>query len=71
MSRHVNQQQAQDPNTCLIINSTKAREATKTRNPALSPNSLYLYSPYLSPPLATSTKKESKSEVERKDPAVR
>jgi hypothetical protein len=31
----------------------------------------YLYSPYLSPPLATSTKKESKTEVERKDPAAR
>jgi hypothetical protein len=49
----------------------KTREATKTRNPALSPNSPYLYSPYLSPPLATSTKKESKAEVERKDPAAR
>jgi hypothetical protein len=71
MSRHVNQRQAQDPNTCLIINSTKAREATKTRNPALSPNSPYLYSPYLSPPLATSTKKKSKAEAEKKGPAAR
>jgi hypothetical protein len=43
----------------------------KTRNPALSPNSRYLYSPYLSPTLATSTKKESKAEAERKDPAAR
>jgi hypothetical protein len=43
----------------------------KTRNPALSPNSLYLYSPYLSPSLATSTKKECKAEAERKDPAAR
>jgi hypothetical protein len=38
----------------------------KTQNPAFSPNS-----PYLSPPLATSTKKESKAEAERKDPAAR
>jgi hypothetical protein len=44
----------------------KTREATKTRNPALSPNSLYLYSPYLSSPLETSTKKESKAEARRK-----
>jgi hypothetical protein len=44
----------------------KMREATKTRNPALSPNS-----PYLFPPLATSTKKESKAEAERKDPTAR
>jgi hypothetical protein len=49
----------------------KTREATKTQNPALSPNSPYLYSPYRSPPLATSTKKESKAEAERKDPAAR
>jgi hypothetical protein len=49
----------------------KAREATKTRNPALSPNSPYLYAPYLSPPSATSTKKESRPEAERKDPAAR
>jgi hypothetical protein len=44
----------------------KTREATKTQNPALSPNS-----PYLSPPLATRTKKETKPEAERKDPVVR
>jgi hypothetical protein len=43
------------------------REATKTPKHALSPNSPYLYSPYLSPPLATSTKKETKPEAERKD----
>jgi hypothetical protein len=49
----------------------KTREATKTQNPALSPNSPYLYSPYLSPPLAKRTKKESKAETERKDPAAR
>jgi hypothetical protein len=49
----------------------KTREATKTRNPALSSNSPYLYSPYLSPPLATSTKKESKAEAERKNSAAR
>jgi hypothetical protein len=53
------------------MNSTKAREATKTQNPVLSPNFPYLYSPYLSPPLATSTKKESTTEVERKYPAAR
>jgi hypothetical protein len=29
------------------------------------------YSPYLSPPLATSTKNESKAEAERKDPTAR
>jgi hypothetical protein len=66
MSRHTNQQQAQDSNTCLIMKIHKTREATKTRNPALSHNS-----PYLSPPLATRTKKESKAEAERKDPAAR
>jgi hypothetical protein len=71
MSRHVNQQQAQDPNTCLIMKLHKMREATKTRNPALSPNSPYLYSPYLSPPLETSTKKKTKPEAERKDSAAR
>jgi hypothetical protein len=49
----------------------KTREDTKTRNPALSPNSPYLCSPYLSPHLATSTKKEYKAEAERKDPAAR
>jgi hypothetical protein len=49
----------------------KTRDATKTQNPALSPNSLYLYSPYLSPPLATSTKKESKAEAGRKGLAAR
>jgi hypothetical protein len=49
----------------------KMREATKTQNPALSTNSPYLYSPYLSPPLATSTKKVSKAEAERKDPTAR
>jgi hypothetical protein len=53
-------------------NSTKVREATKTRTPALSPNSPFLYSPYLSPPLAMSTKKETNpAEVEMKDPAAR
>jgi hypothetical protein len=44
----------------------KAREATKTPKPALSSNS-----PYLSPPLATSTKKETRPEAERKDPAAK
>jgi hypothetical protein len=45
----------------------KVREATKTQTPTLSPNS-----PYLSPPLATSTKKVSNpDEVKRRDPAVR
>jgi hypothetical protein len=41
------------------------------KKPALSHNSPYLYSPYLSNPLATSTKMESKAEAERKDPAAR
>jgi hypothetical protein len=49
----------------------KTGEATKTRNPALSPNSPYLYCPYISPPLATSTKKESKAKAERKDSTAR
>jgi hypothetical protein len=49
----------------------KNREATKTPKPALSPNSPYLYSPYISPPLVTSTKKETKPEAERKDPAAK
>jgi hypothetical protein len=47
------------------------RGYTELKKPARSPNSPYLYSPYLSPPLATSTKKESKAEAERKDPAAR
>jgi hypothetical protein len=39
---------------------------------ALSPNSPYLYSPYLSPPLAMSTKKRANhAEVEGWDPAAR
>jgi hypothetical protein len=49
----------------------KTREATRTQKPALSPKSPYLYSPYLSPPLARITKKESKAEAERKDPVAR
>jgi hypothetical protein len=49
----------------------KQERLQRTQKPALSPNSPYLYSPYLSPPLATSTKKESKTEVEKKDPAAR
>jgi hypothetical protein len=52
-------------------NHKSEREATKTPKPALSPISPYLHSPYLSPPLATSTKKETKLEAERKDPAVK
>jgi hypothetical protein len=47
------------------------REATKTPKPALSPNSPYLYSSYLSPHLATSTKKETKPEAEREDLAAK
>jgi hypothetical protein len=39
---------------------------------ALSPNSPYIYSPYLSPPLEMSTKKRANpAEVERWDPAAR
>jgi hypothetical protein len=49
----------------------KMREATKTPKPALSPNSPYLYSPDQSPPLATSTKKKTKPEAERKDLAAK
>jgi hypothetical protein len=48
----------------------KAREATRTQKPTLSPNPP-ISTPYLSPPLATSTKKESKAKAERKDPAAR
>jgi hypothetical protein len=44
----------------------KSERGYKNPKPALSPNS-----PYLSPPLATSTKKETKPEAERKDPAVK
>jgi hypothetical protein len=47
------------------------RDATKTPIPALSPNSTYLYSPYLCSRLATSTKKETKPQAERKDPAAK
>jgi hypothetical protein len=44
----------------------KRERLQKLQKPALSPNS-----PYLSSPLATSTKKETKPEVERKDPAAK
>jgi hypothetical protein len=50
----------------------KSERGNKNSTPALSLNSPYLYSPYLSPHLATSTKKESNlAEVERRDPTVR
>jgi hypothetical protein len=49
----------------------RERGYKKIPKPALSPISPYLYSPYLSPPLATSTKKETKPEAERKDLAVK
>jgi hypothetical protein len=50
----------------------KRERQQKLKHLALSHNSPYLYSPYLSLPLATSTKKGSNpTEVERWDPAVR
>jgi hypothetical protein len=49
----------------------KTREATKILKILHSPLTPYLYSPYLSAPLATINKKETKPEAERKDPAVR
>jgi hypothetical protein len=42
----------------------KRERLQELQKPTLSPNSPYLYSPYLSPPLATSTKKETKPEAE-------
>jgi hypothetical protein len=50
----------------------KRERQQKLKLLALSPYSPYLYFPYLSPPLATSTKKVSNLvEVERRDLAVR
>jgi hypothetical protein len=50
----------------------KRERQQKLKLLALSPNSPYIYSPYRSPPLATSTKKVSNpAEVERRDLAAR
>jgi hypothetical protein len=54
----------------MKLNKSK-RDYKKTPKLALSPSSPYLYSPYLSPPLATSTKKETKPKAESKDPAAK